>query len=448
LRFFISFLLLITVHTVVAQQDSSVKSRIIYGKVLSENNEPIPYANVGLLNLRMGTSTNEVGLFLLRFEQGEYIHSDTLIISALGYKSFRKPMSGIADTLVVRLKDHKVNLNEIIITNLSAAEIVDEMFAHKRQNYPRKKFKVQAFFRGLIRNDSTYVKMTEAMLNISDKGYNKVSDTNIWLQELKSIDERDLDSLDIIYEELAEVNEAYRLWGLDFMNYSFNKIDYFLAPSAFNYALDSISYFDDKLVYCISAVNKSSNKSMRFYNRLFIEMESFALIESHRGWLVDNPDKKSTAKSLGSIGHSADGKHMRKEVVQYNYFQGKWYLSHISFTSSVIGGDKQKVKRLANEQARSTGSTELNYSGIKYDGRVLDPDKNNYFRHDEILITYVFDKSEKFARKQLMDRKKYVSRYNVLYDESFWNNQSQLLLNPNLKLAKEHLQNAEILNVK
>jgi hypothetical protein len=424
----------------VAQTNEPETDYRLTGRVLDMNGKPIPYASVGLLQHQIGTSTNLSGGFLVIFKPDSLIESDTLVINVLGYKSFRQALNSINDTLIVRLENHIYKLKEVIITNLSAADIVAKAFKFKKKNYPAKKFKTEVFFRGLIRNDSTYVMMTEAVLNITDKGYHKHGDTKFYLNQLKYIDERDLDSLDIHYDNFTENNEVYRLWELDYMNYAFDKISWFPAKYL-KYELDSITYFDNHPVYCISV-----NAGKRFYNRLFIRMDNFALIEVQRGMYLGNPNQQSTAEKLGNISYGVDDKHSRMEVIQYKPYKGKWYLSYVSLTSSVIGGDRQKVKRLANEKAREEGTSELNYSGIEYDGRILDPDKNNYFRHDELLIIHIFNKKEKIEKGQLMAQDKYVHRYKVPYDEEFWRNYRQLQLNPNLKRANRHLKEAEILN--
>ena len=83
---------------------------------------------------------------------------------------------------------------------------------------------------------------------------------------------------------------------------------------------------------------------------------------------------------------------------------------------------------------------------VEYDGRILDPDKNNYFRYDELLITHIYTKKEKVEKGKLLDRKKYVHRYEIPYNSSFWENYHQLLLNPSLKRAKRHLKEAKVIN--
>jgi len=438
-RLFVLLSFLFTASYCFAQHPSG-HAFILTGWVFDQQGNPIPYASVGLLERHLGTSTNMAGGFMVRVKGDSLIYTDTLVISCLGYKSFKKALNQVRDTLVVTLRKHTYELDEVIITNRTAAEVVAEMFKMKKKNYPRRKFAVSAFYRGLIRNDSTYVMMTEAVLNITDKGYHKLGDTKFYLNELKYLDEREFDSLDVHYDSLIEMNEAYRLWRLDYMNWSFDRTAIFGRLASLEYRLDSITYFDNQPVYCISVLNGSS----WFYNQLFIRMDNFALLEARRGVYLESYVKKN--KRLFSPGHAVDDRHSMVEVVQYKPYQGKWYLSYASLTESLVGGDKQKSKRLANEIAREKGSTELNYTGIKYNGRILDPAKNNYFRQIELLITHIFSKSAKIKKGQLMDKKQYIYRYPVPYHNQFWLNYRQLQLNPNLKRAKQHLQVAEILN--
>jgi len=440
LRYLVFISLLAMGNLAFSQTSKSTTYYQLVGKVLDMNNNPIPYATVGLINHQIGTSTNQSGSFIVSLKLDSLIKSDTLLVSVLGYRSYRKPLNSIGDSLIIRLESHIYELDAVMITNLTAAEVVAMALKFKKKNYPTKKFKTTAFFRGLIRNDSTYVMMTEAVVNITDKGYHKLGDTKFYLQELKFFDERNFDSLDIYYNNFAEHNEVNILWGLDYMNYSFDKISYFPFKSI-KYELDSITYFDNQLVYCIS-----QKTGPLLYNRIFIRMDNFALIEVHRGWNLSKAKNKRTKGKSVDEGDNNDDLHLRMEVVQYKPYKGKWYLSYASLKANVIGGDKQKVKRLAFERAQKLGAKELDYSGIEFDGRILDPDKNNYFRHDELLITHIFDKKEKMKKGQLMDKKKYVYRYNVPYDQDFWQNYQQLLLNPNLKRAKSHLKKAEILN--
>ncbi|MEM7107442.1 MAG: hypothetical protein AAF519_04385, partial [Bacteroidota bacterium] len=85
---------------------------------------------------------------------------------------------------------------------------------------------------------------------------------------------------------------------------------------------------------------------------------------------------------------------------------------------------------------------------IEYDGRILDPDKNNYFRHREILITSVKDHKDGFKKirnKELMENDKYVRSYSMPYKASFWKDFNSILRNPYLKAAQNDLTDEQSL---
>ena len=114
----------------------------------------------------------------------------------------------------------------------------------------------------------------------------------------------------------------------------------------------------------------------------------------------------------------------------------------ITIHSSVIGGDRQKSSRLAFERLRQQGTDELNFDNIKYNGRLLDPDKNNYFRHRQVLITHIRDHKDGFKKirnKELMDKDKYLHSFELPYNKYFWQNFNTILRNPYLKAAENDL---------
>ncbi|MEO0554999.1 MAG: hypothetical protein AAF149_17465 [Bacteroidota bacterium] len=65
-------------------------------------------------------------------------------------------------------------------------------------NYTQHKYQLQGFYRELLRNDDTYVALTEAAFTMDDRGYHKGQDKRFRLDELrKSNDMREMDELDI-----------------------------------------------------------------------------------------------------------------------------------------------------------------------------------------------------------------------------------------------------------
>ena len=88
---------------------------IVKGKVTSENNELVPFADVFLKSTSYGVSTNINGKFCLEAPEGEY----TLIISAQGFKTFSKTITLQLDSptnIDVSLSKDILGLDEVVIS--------------------------------------------------------------------------------------------------------------------------------------------------------------------------------------------------------------------------------------------------------------------------------------------------------------------------------------------
>jgi len=91
---------------------NSLSAQQISGYVYTEDNEPIPYANIFVQQLQTGTSTDENGYYFLTIDPGEY----NFVFSALGYKG--QEIKIFIDENVERsviLKASNVELQEIIV---------------------------------------------------------------------------------------------------------------------------------------------------------------------------------------------------------------------------------------------------------------------------------------------------------------------------------------------
>ncbi len=118
------------------------------GKVVDQNNEPVPYANVYFPGTIIGTVTNEDGSFYL---EDETYHS-TLIVSFIGYKTTTINLNkGANYKLIAKVEEETSALNAVhIVTgkqskkNNPAIDILRKIWAHKRKNGV-KQFKQYAY---------------------------------------------------------------------------------------------------------------------------------------------------------------------------------------------------------------------------------------------------------------------------------------------------------------
>ena len=74
------------------------------GKIKEQKNgEPIPYATISLYRAPLGTVSDTAGNF--EFNIPTQHSSDTLIVSHIGYESFRKGISQVSIPLIIELKE-------------------------------------------------------------------------------------------------------------------------------------------------------------------------------------------------------------------------------------------------------------------------------------------------------------------------------------------------------
>ena len=429
---------------------------IIKGQILDEDNNPVTYANIGITNTQIGTASNEQGFFELIISQAP--DSSELQVSAISHKTYKIKLSEISDpqNLVIKLEYHYVQMKEVEVRarDENAKNIVRKALEAKSVNYTNKKYQLKGFYRELIRNDQEYVYLTEAAFTVDDRGYNKQDQKRFRLDALrKSDDLREMDSLDIHYDTLVRHNDLASMFNSDYIDarstsFSFIFFPYFNQNMLENYdfLLDSVAYYDNHLVYCISFFYepKQFKFSKRYleYSQMIIRTEDYALIEMTRS-LAPKEITKTEKGVKGNVSYTVDGKNYGKLSIKYKEYKSKWYPYLITSHSTITGGDRQKASRMAYEKMRASGSTELDYTDTEYNGRKLDPDKNNYYKYRQLLITQVFDNKDKYQRirnSELMSNDKYVRDYHMPYNPEFWKDFNKTLMNPYLKAAQRQLQ--------
>jgi len=125
------------------QPTQSENNYIIYGKVVNKKNQPIAYANIGIVNKLVGTVSNIEGEFKLVLKKE--LFKDSLTFSCIGYKSKSFKISTLTgtnrDELVIQLEEEVEELEEVVVRS--------ENFVQKEQVEKRN----QATFRLLFIQD-------------------------------------------------------------------------------------------------------------------------------------------------------------------------------------------------------------------------------------------------------------------------------------------------------
>lgn len=140
---------------------SGLRSQIVTGKVVNTDGVPLEMASIRVKHKTIGTTTNWEGLFELK----NLLPNDTLVISHLGYTCSETSVLSPAP-LIIRLNASPVTLNEVLISNLSAAQIVQRAIDRLSQNHYHKQHHLKGFFREIYLENDSIKKISEALVQL------------------------------------------------------------------------------------------------------------------------------------------------------------------------------------------------------------------------------------------------------------------------------------------
>ena len=161
---------------------------------------PLKSASVYVKNTTIGTITNTDGRFLLSIPK-RYAN-DTLVISSIGYKSFKSLVSEFDSTMDIFLEEDIASLDEILLIAetrpKTGNDIVLRAIEELPQTLPDSAYIQKGFLRHKERNSSEYKWLVESAITLYDSSYDAGSKNALRLnvdQTRKSYDLRDVDSL-------------------------------------------------------------------------------------------------------------------------------------------------------------------------------------------------------------------------------------------------------------
>ncbi|RKE98083.1 carboxypeptidase-like regulatory domain-containing protein [Ichthyenterobacterium magnum] len=161
---------------------------------------PIESASIYVKNTTVGTVSNSDGKFVLLVD--EEFKNDTLVISSIGYKSFKSLVSEFDNTAEIYLEEDIAALDEVLIVAENRPEtgndIVLRALEKLSENLPDSAYIQKGFLRHKERNKQEFKWLIESAITVYDSGY--ASNSKAYLkvnvdQVRKSYDLRDVDSI-------------------------------------------------------------------------------------------------------------------------------------------------------------------------------------------------------------------------------------------------------------
>lgn len=360
--------LFILLATMLSAQDY----QLISGQLLDkETRQPIPYANIGIPERGIGTTSNMDGQFT--FKVPDYYRNSTLIVSVIGYKTFKHPVKDFGSSVIIDLEPTSYQLAEIQIVDESGVEnIIRKAVNRIPNNYPTHPTTVLGFYRE-SRTDAedNHVYLAEGVLNIHKSSYKKSDEGMVSLVQGRKMNLKNpLDT--IIRGGFSSGHMAAHRFDFVKNREDFIDEDYF---PAYKYWIETITTYNDREVYVIgfdkdpngtnlnrrklrdrSFIERIFNRSKddvldaRLKGKVFIEKETYAFIRA---------EFEITEKGLSRYDDYPlySGRWtFNKYVVNYQQIDGKWYFSDAlregGRTSGGVYTNEIKITEVDTKRAR------------------------------------------------------------------------------------------------
>ena len=161
---------------------------------------PLENASIYIENTTIGTVSNSDGKFALLVPKE--FEKDSLIISSIGYKSFKSVISDFDTTMEVFLVEDIASLDEIVLVAEPRPkfgnDIVLKAIEKLPRNLPEEPYLQKGFLRHKERNNKEYKWLIESALTLYDSSYASGAQNNLKInidEVRKSYDLREVDSL-------------------------------------------------------------------------------------------------------------------------------------------------------------------------------------------------------------------------------------------------------------
>ena len=415
---------------------------------------PLESASVYVKNTTIGTITNADGKFVLMVP--EKYKSDTLVVSSIGFKSYKIPVNEFDNTFDVYLEPDVASLDEILLVAetrpKTGNDIVLRALEELSENLPDSAYIEKGFVRHKERNKKEFKWLVEGAITLYDSSYQTKTPEflKINVDEVrKSYDLRDVDSL-LTYtaylkdksnnRELKAKNlrrdtiktstlvkaikwNDTRINGLE--NLFQGKLNLVrnsnLSRALFDenmldkhlFSLDTILVDNDRKIYKIK-INKGKEyinlETKGVYNDgynangwIYIYWDTYAIKKIEYELIAASSAQKSRSKTLfgTQVNH--------KLIINYMEYQDKMYPSYIYY----------ETPKLVNVGPKAGGTV----NGKEVESN---PEERYYYTVQEILFTEIIMDKEKIKEtlNSSWNPDIFMSRP---YNKEFWENYNTLL---------------------
>jgi hypothetical protein len=368
-------------------------SLVISGTVVNHKAEPLAFANIGIINSALGTISNSSGEF--EFIVPTELSNDTVVISYVGYKSFKTLASGVKN-MTITMEEAPVVLQEVVVESDHAKLLVQKASRSIKIVYPGTPVLMDAFHRSWEKiefadGSDCPGTLIEAAIKIYDPGYSSKDREEVFLQEIRKSILQDgwVYGKGSIVKDLLDRNLVKYPNASSFV---FIKSVFTFSPELV-FAFEGTTTMDDEQLDVIR-VTVPNDRNVAVHYRLFISEKDYAILRYELHAHKNEIEFSTGPWHTGSL-----------EVLYiFKRYQGKPFLHYVN---------KQYTIKLLDLAAQKVVRTET------------------YFR--ELLVNNIVTSEVHEKRKQLTGSKSKdisLALQGKGYNEQFWKNYNVVKENP------------------
>ncbi|NJM14926.1 MAG: carboxypeptidase-like regulatory domain-containing protein [Bacteroidales bacterium] len=309
--------------TAPAKTDTIAEFNIVSGKVFDkQTSAPLVFAAINVVGTSIGTISNTEGEFVIKTPGN--LKNYKLGFSSVGYESrFIDHNDLLANESAIWLKAATIPINEVKIRDNNPQELLKLAIEKYGENYYAQPAELTAFYRETIKQQRSYVAISEAILDVYKAKYGNANRDQLKLY--KGRESLDVKKMDTIFFKLQGGPSSMLL--MDVVSNS----NMLLATDVFDYYeynFAGTTIINDKLNYVIEFDQKESVKYPLYKGKIYLDEKNLAIagIEFHL--------------SERGIGMARDILVRKKPLtmkvdplsafykLSYKEEDGQWYLSH------------------------------------------------------------------------------------------------------------------------
>lgn len=287
----------------------------------AKTNKSLEYASITVSNSNISTISNLDGDFLIKVPVT--LSSENVEISYLGYSNKIVPLSSFGgEEIKIALEESFETLPDVNLVEANPNTVIRKLMSNRKENTYEGPIIAKAFYRESIKKRKTYASLSEAVIDVYKQSRRATSDYVLLEKSRKSTDYRKIDTLVI------------KLQGGPYNNLSMDMIrnqELFFSPDIldiYNFSFDKMININNRNVYVIDFVQKPSMVEPFYQGKLYIDVQSFALVKSVFSLNLDNLIKAKQFFVKRKPNNADVIPLDTKYIIDYTETNGKWHFNY------------------------------------------------------------------------------------------------------------------------